>query len=253
VLDLAVARIDVAASLRQLEDVQVWTRAPYWYVERLGTAISSLLRGDGLAAEEQGAALLSRLAYLATAQANLSPASAPLHIEMGLTAIQGLRQFLASAIPGFARTLPTALQSDLDRAATAAQHVLDSFEHFLNGFHGQARGSFARSITLHEIYPGHHTQTVHHKLATTASPMRRYFSSPLFVEGWGLYTEDLMEETGFMAEPAVYLLGKTAIHDLRRRWQAQQGAGFTLKAFHDTLLSFGSPPVKLVADQMLTL
>jgi uncharacterized protein (DUF885 family) len=175
--------------------------------------------------------------------------------------------------------------------------------------------AFARSITLHEIYPGHHTQKAHHKLATAHSPMRRYFSSPVFVEGWGLYTEDLMEETGFMEDPAVrlfklrnalwrsarvvadsglhtrgmsfdeaaqlmvdevrldrrmaegevrrytthdnptypsaYLLGKTAIHDLRRRWQAQKGAAFSLKRFHDTLLSYGSPPVKLIAGRML--
>jgi uncharacterized protein (DUF885 family) len=145
--------------------------------------------------------------------------------------------------------------------------------------------------------------------------MRRYFDSPVLVEGWGLYTEDLMEETGFMTEPGVrlfklrnalwrsarvvvdsglhtrsmrfeeavdlmvaqvhldrrmaegevrrytthdnptypsaYLLGKSAIHDLRRRWQAQQGSAYSLKRFHDTLLSFGSPPIKLIAARML--
>lgn len=175
--------------------------------------------------------------------------------------------------------------------------------------------AFARSITLHEIYPGHHTQKSHHKLATADHPMRRYFSSPLFVEGWGLYTEDLMEETGFMTDPAVrlfklrnalwrsarvvvdsglhtrgmsfdaavdlmcdavkldrrmaagevrryttfnnptypsaYLLGKLAIQTLRSQWQAQQGEAFTLKSFHDRLLSYGSPPVALVAKRML--
>jgi uncharacterized protein (DUF885 family) len=51
--------------------------------------------------------------------------------------------------------------------------------------------------------------------------------------------------------PSAYLLGKTAIHDLRRRWQAQEGNAYTLKAFHDKLLSYGSPPVKLIATRML--
>lgn len=175
---------------------------------------------------------------------------------------------------------------------------------------------FARSITLHEIYPGHHTQKSHHKLATAEHPMRRYFSSPLFVEGWGLYTEDLMEETGFMSDPAVrlfklrnalwrsarvvvdsglhtrsmsfdaavdlmcdavkldrrmaagevrryttfnnptypsaYLLGKDAVRTLRTRWQDQQGQSFTLKSFHDRLLSYGSPPIALVAERMVS-
>jgi uncharacterized protein (DUF885 family) len=64
---------------------------------------------------------------------------------------------------------------------------------------------FAESIAGHEIYPGHHLQKVHHKLATADSRIRRYFSSPLFVEGWGLYVEDLFEETGFFDNPDVLL------------------------------------------------
>jgi uncharacterized protein (DUF885 family) len=51
--------------------------------------------------------------------------------------------------------------------------------------------------------------------------------------------------------PSAYLLGKTAIHDLRRRWQAQEGSNFTLKRYHDALLSYGSPPLKLIAARML--
>lgn len=176
--------------------------------------------------------------------------------------------------------------------------------------------AFARSIALHEIYPGHHLQKVHHKLVTDNSPMRRYFSSPVFVEGWGLYTEDLFEETGFIHEPPVmlfklrnalwrsvrvvvdsglhtrnlsfdeavkmlveevsldphmaegevrrytghrnptypssYLVGKTQIQALREKWRIQQGSNYSLKAFHDKLLSYGSPPVKLIADRMLS-
>jgi uncharacterized protein (DUF885 family) len=175
--------------------------------------------------------------------------------------------------------------------------------------------AFARSIALHEIYPGHHLQKVHHKLATQDSPMRRYFSSPVFTEGWGLYTEDLFEETGFIHEPPVmlfklrnalwrsvrvvidsglhtrdmafedavallrdevsldthmaegevrrytthynptypssYLVGKTLIQDLREQWRQRQGSSYGLKGFHDRLLSYGSPPVKLVAERML--
>jgi uncharacterized protein (DUF885 family) len=173
---------------------------------------------------------------------------------------------------------------------------------------------FAESIAGHEIYPGHHLQKVHHKLATQDSTIRRYFSSPQFMEGWGLYVEDLFEETGFfdnsavllfklrnavwrslrvvidvglhtqsmsfdeavallrdgacldthMAEgevrrytrhdnptyPSSYLLGRLAIHDLREKWKAQQDT-FTYLEFHDKLLSYGTLPLKLVADEML--
>jgi uncharacterized protein (DUF885 family) len=473
-LDHQLALIDVRTALRRLQDRAIWMCAPYWYVEQLGAAFSALMRDDGQNAATQAERLWARLRlaprYLATVQNNLTPITAPLHVEMGLTAIKGLRNFLASAIPGFARPLEETLQNDLAHATAGVQRALDEFERFLQEFYAQATGSFAcgpehfdyllkhfhlldldhrqlqefgvaqmatdkaaleayarelapnlswveqiervkenhprgndflatyhaemvrarahcvdkdlitlptgeeasvkwlpeylragaplglmfttppfaaglksdlvitsldldapaerqrqherdncyafaRSITLHEIYPGHHTQKVHHKLATATAPMRRFFSSPVLVEGWGLYTEDLMEETGFMEEPGVrlfklrnalwrsarvvvdsglhtramsfeeavdlmvdevhldrrmaegevrrytthdnptypsaYLLGKTAIHELRRRWQAQEGSDFNLKRFHDTLLSYGSPPVKLIAARML--
>jgi uncharacterized protein (DUF885 family) len=477
-MELEVALIDLKTSLRRLQDRKMWTSAPYWYVEQLGTAFSTLIGVDGLSStlspSIQGERLWARLRlaprYLATIQANLTAATDPLHVEMGLTAIKGLRQFLATAIPGFASQLEPTLQSDLARATASVQNALDNFEQFLHAFHSKATGTFAcgaehfdfllkqfhlldldhrqlqefgleqmaadkaaleayareldpgqswdeqiervkddhpqgteflatyhaemvrarahcvasdlitlpegevaevkwlpeylragaplglmfttppyapglhselvitsldpdadsdrqlqhmrdnctafaRSITLHEIYPGHHTQKVHHKLATANAPMRRYFSSPVLVEGWGLYTEDLMEETGFMREPWVklfklrnalwrsarvvvdsglhtrgmsfaeavdlmvnevhldrrmaegevrrytthenptypsaYLLGKSAIHELRRRWQVQQGDDYSLKSFHDTLLSYGSPPVKLIAERMV--
>ncbi len=64
---------------------------------------------------------------------------------------------------------------------------------------------FAASIAGHETYPGHHLQQVHHKLGTPRSSIRRYFTSPQFVEGWGLYVEDLLEETGFMTDDQVRL------------------------------------------------
>ena len=170
--------------------------------------------------------------------------------------------------------------------------------------------AFCESIAGHETYPGHHLQRVHHKLATKESPIRRYFVSPLFAEGWGLYTEDLLNETGLFDDPAVklfklrnalwrsvrvvidtglhtrgmslaeatrlleeevaldrhmaegeitryirynnptypssYLMGRTAIHDLRARC----GTGISLRSFHDRLLSYGSVPVSFLAEEL---
>lgn len=169
---------------------------------------------------------------------------------------------------------------------------------------------FATSIAGHETYPGHHLQYVHHKLVTPRDSIRRYFTTPQFVEGWGLYVEDLLEETGFMSDdrvrlfkrrnglwralrvvvdvglhtgelsvqgatellqreagmdphmaagevrrytrhdnptyPSSYILGRDLLHQVRRTRQEQDGDRFTLRSFHDWLLSFGSPPVGLV-------
>lgn len=173
---------------------------------------------------------------------------------------------------------------------------------------------FIASIAGHETYPGHHLQAVHHKLGTPADSMRRYVRSPQFVEGWGLYTEDLLEETGGMPDdrvrlfkrrnalwralrividtglhtggltvpqavdllveragmdrhmaagevrrytrhdnptyPSSYALGRAAFHRVRDRVRERDGAGFTLRSFHDRLLSFGSPPVALVETML---
>ena len=50
-------------------------------------------------------------------------------------------------------------------------------------------------IAPHECYPGHHAQT----LLAHQHPriIRKYYVSPLFYEGWGLYCEELAHETGF--------------------------------------------------------
>jgi len=61
-----------------------------------------------------------------------------------------------------------------------------------------------RGIAMHEIYPGHHLQLVIAK--QVATPLRKQFWSPVFGEGWGLYTEELFYETGLLAEPRLRLM-----------------------------------------------
>ncbi len=47
-------------------------------------------------------------------------------------------------------------------------------------------------IAPHEAYPGHHLQAI--LAQTNERPLRRVFSTSIFTEGWGLYTEELMYE-----------------------------------------------------------
>ncbi len=59
-------------------------------------------------------------------------------------------------------------------------------------------------IACHEGYPGHHLQ-----LATGAdhpSIARKAIRSNVFIEGWGLYVEELMTELGFLDDPETRLL-----------------------------------------------
>jgi uncharacterized protein (DUF885 family) len=62
----------------------------------------------------------------------------------------------------------------------------------------------ARAIALHEGYPGHH---MHYCVVKRLpSKVRRHFFDTVFVEGWGLYTEDLMWESGFFDDPRIRLI-----------------------------------------------
>ena len=54
----------------------------------------------------------------------------------------------------------------------------------------------------------------------------------------------------FPCTAVMYWLGTQAIRDLRDRLQARDGTAFSLRTFHDALLSRGSVPVLLVASML---
>lgn len=69
-------------------------------------------------------------------------------------------------------------------------------------------------IAPHESYPGHHVQAL--KAQQNPRLLRKIYHSPLFSEGWGLYCEELMYETGFFRKPQL-----TRLTQLRLRlWRA---------------------------------
>jgi uncharacterized protein (DUF885 family) len=159
------------------------------------------------------------------------------------------------------------------------------------------------NTSIHEAYPGHHLQLA---VASMHPSLTRLLTdAPEFVEGWGMYSEQMMREQGFDAGPAFmvslhtdaiwracriildvrmhrgeltpdeatdflvertgfetanaraevrrytytptyqlsYLLGKVLILGLREEERRRQGPGFSLRAFHDTLLRNGSLPI----------
>lgn len=166
------------------------------------------------------------------------------------------------------------------------------------------RHEFA-ATALHEGYPGHHLQIGH--ALNLASETRRNVWSPLTVEGWALYCEDLMAEQGFYrtdeerlfqrmhllwravrvlldvglhtrgmtidgaidmlvsrlhieranAEAEVrrycawptyqlcYATGRRELLQLRDDFRAARGDAYSLRGFHDAVLSYGGLPVSL--------
>ena len=51
-------------------------------------------------------------------------------------------------------------------------------------------------IAVHEAYPGHHAQAL--KVRENPNLLRRVVRESIFSEGWGLFTEELMYEQGFL-------------------------------------------------------
>jgi uncharacterized protein (DUF885 family) len=52
-------------------------------------------------------------------------------------------------------------------------------------------------LTIHEAFPGHVLQLAHARQLTTATPVRNFGMSGVFVEGWAVYAEQLMIDRGY--------------------------------------------------------
>ena len=169
-------------------------------------------------------------------------------------------------------------------------------------------------LTIHEAMPGHYLQLAHSNRRSTT--LRAVLSSGPFVEGWAVYTEQMMADEGYYggdplmkliarkwylrgvanaildqsvhagtmtreealklmiedtfqeereaaakwvralltsAQLSTYFVGYLEHADLRREAQNAWGGAFSLKKYHDAVLSHGSPPVKHVRALLLDL
>jgi uncharacterized protein (DUF885 family) len=168
-----------------------------------------------------------------------------------------------------------------------------------------------RDLTVHEAMPGHYLQLAHSNEFKAPTLVRAIFQSGTFIEGWAVYTEQVMAEAGYggpevkmqqlkmrlrvicnaiidqsihagnMSEQealdvmmkegfqqegeavakwkrarlsssqlSTYFVGVTEHLAMREQAKARDGAKFDLKKYNDTVLSYGSPPVKYVREMM---
>ncbi|HEX7380159.1 MAG TPA: DUF885 domain-containing protein [Pirellulales bacterium] len=169
-------------------------------------------------------------------------------------------------------------------------------------------------LTVHEAMPGHFLQlAVANRYPST---LRAVLSSGVFIEGWAVYTEQLMAEEGLLdndplmrlialkwylrsianafidqaihvggmkreeamrlmiedtfqeereaaakwiraqltsTQLSTYFVGYQEHRDLRKETERAWGDAFSLKRYHDRVLSFGSPPVRFVRAMVLDL
>jgi uncharacterized protein (DUF885 family) len=56
-------------------------------------------------------------------------------------------------------------------------------------------------VALHEAYPGHHLQLAWANRRESIPRRMGSFLATLFIEGWAFYCEELLEQTGYIAQP----------------------------------------------------
>ena len=168
------------------------------------------------------------------------------------------------------------------------------------------------NLTIHEAMPGHYLQLAHAN--EYPSTLRAVLQSGPFIEGWAVYTEDVMADAGYYdndplmrliqlkwylravinaildqavhvddmsrddamqlmieggfqeereaagkwvraqltsAQLSTYFVGYQEHAALRNEIEALDADTFSLRRYHDEVLSFGSPPVRYVRELML--
>jgi uncharacterized protein (DUF885 family) len=88
-----------------------------------------------------------------------------------------------------------------------------------------------------------------HCQGMTVDDATRFFQDNCYYEQKPAHDEALRGT--FDPEYLYYTLGKLEILKLRADYRRQQGARFSLKAFHDELLRHGAPPLRLLREVML--
>lgn len=79
----------------------------------------------------------------------------------------------------------------------------------INSFFREYNGVQLHDLTIHEAFPGHVLQLAHSRVAEKATRVRAFGRSSVFIEGWAVYAEELMINSGYLpidAEQSAYAL-----------------------------------------------
>ncbi|MVU79879.1 DUF885 family protein [Nocardia sp. ET3-3] len=71
----------------------------------------------------------------------------------------------------------------------------------VTSFYREYNNHMMRNLTVHEAVPGHYLQLARSRRYRGSTPIRALCGSGTFIEGWAVYTEKLMADTGFGGLP----------------------------------------------------
>ena len=70
----------------------------------------------------------------------------------------------------------------------------------VQSFYREYNAHMLQNLTVHEAMPGHVQQLAHNSRHTAAVPVRKALWSGSFVEGWAVYAEELMADSGYRSD-----------------------------------------------------
>ena len=88
-----------------------------------------------------------------------------------------------------------------------------------------------------------------HQRSWTEADARRFYQERVGMSA-AAAARETTRNSMFPGASIMYWLGTQGIHDLRSAVEAKEGTEFSLGAFHDKFLSYGSIPVLLIARLM---
>jgi len=89
-------------------------------------------------------------------------------------------------------TLPTEFAVSPTPADWSAEQVASFFREY--------NAHMLHDLTVHEAMPGHALQLMHARRHRAATPVRAVWSSGTFIEGWAVYSEEVMADAGYLAD-----------------------------------------------------
>ena len=85
-------------------------------------------------------------------------------------------------LPTFVAVAPTPADWDSDQ---------------VDSFYREYNGAQLHDLTVHEAFPGHVLQLAHSRAAERSTRIRAFGRSSVVIEGWAVYAEELMIESGY--------------------------------------------------------
>lgn len=96
------------------------------------------------------------------------------------------------------------------------------------------------NLAVHEAVPGHALQIMHSNRYRASTPVRAVWWSGSFVEGWAVYTEELMAQRGFRSDVSAQAASALRMQQLKMRLRTIINTIMDIRFHHDDLDEAGA-------------